>query len=116
MTVRQEVHKIGNELICRSSIINMRLAAVVQKIAFLQEFIKKRCPGAPAATIISRKKSGTQCVFEIIQKSEKGVDPSFIIQMTGFKELKIAKILYKLFKYGEIRIESKGRYVAIAGR
>jgi hypothetical protein len=36
--------------------------------------------------------------------------------MTGFKEQKIAKILYKLFKYGEIRIDSGGLYVGVAGR
>jgi hypothetical protein len=40
----------------------------------------------------------------------------FIKQVTGFKEQKIAKILYKLFKYGEIRIEPGGLYVAVAGR
>jgi hypothetical protein len=116
MTARQEVYKNGTELICRYSIIHMRLAAVVQKIAILQKFIKKRRSKVPVPTITSRKISGPQCVFEIIQKSEKGVDPSSIKQMTGFKEQKIAKILYKLFKYGEIRIESGGLYVAVASR
>jgi hypothetical protein len=116
MTARQEVHKIGIELICRYSFIQMGLTAVVQKITLLQEFIKKRCADAPAATIASRKKSGAQRVFEIIQSSEKGVDPLFIREMTGLKEQKTAKILYKLFKYGEIRIESGGLYVAVAGR
>jgi hypothetical protein len=96
--------------------IHVRLAAVVQKIAILQEVIKNKCTDAPAATIASRKQSGTQCVFEIIQRSEKGVDPLFINQMTGYKEKKIAKILYKLFKYGEIRIDSGGLYQAVAGR
>jgi hypothetical protein len=116
MTAQQEIHKIGIELIYRYSLINMRLAALVQKIKILQEFIKKRCADAPAATITSRKNSGPQCVFEIIQKSEKGVDPFSIKQMTGFKERKIAKILYKLFKYGEIRIESGGLYFAVPSR
>jgi len=116
MTARQEVHKIGIELICRYNTIQMRSTAVLQKIAILQEFIKKRCADAPAATIASRKQSGTQCVFEIIQRSEKGVDPILIKEMTGFKEQKIAKILYKLFKYGEIRIDSGGLYVGVAGR
>jgi len=116
MTARQEVHKIGAELICRYSMIHMRLAAVVQKIAILQEIIKKKCADAAVATITSRKKSGPQFVFEIIQSSGKGVDPFLIKQMTGFGEQKITKILYKLFKYGEIRIESGGLYVAAAGR
>lgn len=116
MTARQEVHKIGIELICRYNTIQMRSAAVLQKIAILQEFIKNKCADAPVATITSQKKSGTQCVLEIIQSSEKGVDPLFINQMTGYKEQKIAKILYKLFKYGEIRIDSGGLYVGVAGR
>jgi hypothetical protein len=114
MTARPEVQKIGIQLICRYNTIHMRSAAVLQKIAILQEFIKKRCADAPTAAIVSGKKSGTQSVFEIIQSSEKGADPLFIREMTGFKEQKIAKILYKLFKYGEIRIESGGLYVAVA--
>ena len=116
MTARQEVHKNCIELICRYSMIHMRLSAVLQKIETLQEFIRNRCADAAAATIAGRKKSGTQRVFEIIQGSEKGVEPLFIREMTGLKEQKIAKILYKLFKYGEIRIESGGLYVAVAGR
>jgi len=116
MTARQEVHKNCFELICRYSMIHMRLAAVLQKIETLQEFIKNRCAEAAAATIAGRNKSGTQRVLEIIQSSEKGVDPLFIKEMTGLKEQKTAKILYKLFKYGVIRIESGGLYVAVAGR
>lgn len=116
MTARQEVYKNGIGLVCRYSGIQMRLEAVVRKIASLQEFIAKSCREAAVATAACRKKSGPQCVFEIIQKSEKGVDPLSIRQMTGFKEQKIAKILYRLFKYGEIRIEPGGLYVAVAGR
>ena len=116
MTARQEVYKNGIGLVCRYSGIQMRLEAVVRKIASLQEFIAKSCSEAAVATAACRKKSGPQCVFEIIQKSENGVDPFFIKQMTGFREQKITKILYKLFKYGEIRIESGGLYVAAAGR
>jgi hypothetical protein len=116
MTARQEVYKNGIGLVCRYSGIQMRLEAVVQKIAILQEFIKRRCSEAAVATATCRKKSGPQCVFEIIQESENGVDPLFIRQVTGLKEQKIAKILHKLFKYGEIRIEPGGLYVAVAGR
>jgi hypothetical protein len=94
----------------------MGLTAVAQKITLLQEFAKKRCVDGPVATVAGQKKSGTQCVFEIIQSSEKGADPLFIREMTGFKEQKIAKILYKLFKYGEIRIESGGLYLPVVSR
>ena len=116
MTAIQEVYKNGIGLVCRYSGIQMRLAAVARKIASLQEFIAKRCSDAAGATAACRKKSGSQCVFEIIQKAEKGADPLSIKQVTGFKEQKISKILYKLFKYGEIRIEPGGLYVAVAGR
>ena len=112
MTARQEVHKIGFELICRTSSIRMRLAAVVPKIAILQELIRKRCVDAALPTMAGRRLSGTQQVLEVIQKSEKGADPWMLRQVTGFSEQKIAKILYKLFKYGEIRIESGGLYHA----
>jgi len=116
MIARQEIHKNGIELICRYSMIYTRLAAVLRKVAILQEFIKNRCAGSPAETIASLKKSSTQRVFEIIQSSKTGVDPLYIIEMTGLKEEKIARILHKLFKCGEVRIESGGLYVAVAGR
>ena len=116
MTARQEVHKIGFELICRYSSIRMRLAAVVPKIAILQELIRKRCVDAALPTMAGRRLSGTQQVLEVIQKSEKGVDPWMIRQVTGFSEQKTAKILYKLFKGGEIRIGSGGLYLAAAIR
>jgi hypothetical protein len=116
MTARQEVYKNGIGLVCRYSGIQMRLEAVVRKPASLQEFIAKSCSDAAVARAACRKKSGPQCVFEIIHESKKGVDPIFIKQVTGFTEQKIAKILYKLFKYGEIRIEPQGLYVAVSGR
>jgi len=116
MIARQEVYKNGIGLVCRYGGIQTRLEAVVRKIASLQEFLAKSCSGAAIATAACRKKSGPQCVLEIIQKSEKGVDPLFIKRVTGFKEQKIANILHRLFKYGEIRIEPGGLYVAVAGR
>ena len=108
MTARQEIYKNGIGLVCRYSGIQIRLAAVVRKIASLQGVIAKSCNNAAVAAAACRKKSGSQCVFEIIQKAEKGADPLSIRQATGFKEQKISKILYKLFKYGEIRIEPGG--------
>lgn len=116
MTARQEVHKIGIELICRYSMFRTRLADVVQKWAILRGFIEKECSDAAVATLIRRKVSGDQRVLEIIRNSEKGVDPLSIRQVTGFDEHKIARILYKLFKRGEIRIESGGLYLAAAIR
>lgn len=114
MTARQEVHKIGIELICRYSMFRTRFAGVVRKAAILPGFIEERCADAGATTRLRRKVSGTQRVFEIIQKSEKGVDPFLIRQLTGFDEQKIARILYKLFKNGQVRIESGGLYLAAA--
>lgn len=116
MTARQEIHKIGIESICRYNIIHVHLTAVVQKLGILREFIKKGCTDAAAARIAGRKISGTQRVFEIIQKSNNGLNPLIIRQVTGYSEQKTAKILYKLFKYGQIRIEPGGLYLAAAIR
>lgn len=116
MAARQEIHKIGMELIGRYSMIRMRLTAVGRKAAVLQQLIKKGSDDAATTRIACRKISGTQRVFEVIQKSEKGVDPVFIRQVTGLREQKIAKILYKLFKSGDIKVESGGLYLAAAIR
>jgi len=116
MTARQEVHKIGIELICRYSMFRTRFAGVVRKAAILQKFVEKGCADAAATLNTRRKVSGTQRVLEAIQKSEEGMDPLLIRQVTGFNEQKTSKILYKLFKKGEIRIESGGLYLAAAVR
>ena len=116
MTNRQEAYRSGIGLVCRYGGIQMCLESVVLKMASLQEAIANRFSDAAVAKAACRKKSGSQRVFEIIHESEKGVAPSFIKQVTGFKEQKIAKILHTLFKYGEIRIEPGGLYVAVSGR
>ena len=91
----------------------MCLESVVLKMASLQEAIAKRFSDAAVAKDVCRKKSESQRIYEIIHASEKGVAPSIIKQATGFKEQKIAKILHTLFKYGEIRIEPGGLYIAV---
>jgi hypothetical protein len=116
MTARQEVLRIGIELFCRYSMFRTRFAGVLQKWTILRGFIEKGCADAAVATLILRKVSGAQRVLEIIRKSEKGEDPLSIRRVTGFDEHKIARILYKLFKRGEIRIESGGLYHAAAIR
>jgi hypothetical protein len=115
MTTRQEVYRSGTGFVCRYGGIQMCLESVVLKMASLQEAIAKRFSDAAVAKAVCRKKSGFQRVFEIIHESEKGVSPLVIKQVTGFKEQKIAKILHTQFKYGEIRIEPGGLYVAVAG-
>jgi hypothetical protein len=85
-------------------------------MASLQEAVAKRFSDAAVAKAACREKSESQRVFEIIHESENGVAPLIIKQATGFKEQKTAKILHTLFKYGEIRIEPGGLYVAVAGR
>ena len=49
----------------------------------------------------------------IIQNSGEGVDPKTLKQMTGFNKQKVHKILYKLFKHGEIRIIPGGLYTGV---
>ena len=116
MTNRQAFYRSCTGLVYRYSGIHMHLESVVQKITTLQESIAKICSDAMPAKAARWEKSGSQCVFEIIHGSEKGVAPSFIKQATGFQEQKIAQILHTLFKFGEIRIEPGGLYVAVDRR
>jgi hypothetical protein len=44
---------------------------------------------------------------------KKGAGPMHPIQVTGFNKRKVSKIIYKLFKHDEIRIESGGLYTGI---
>jgi hypothetical protein len=110
MNAGQELHKRSTQPANLSKTTHINSTTLAEKLSKVQKVIKKRF----AAKLTTKKTCGDMpgslCVLVIIQKSEKGVDPRTVKQMTGFKRKKVHKILYKLFKHGEIKIEGGGGY------
>ncbi len=55
-------------------------------------------------------RSGTDCVLQIIRKSNTGIHPRILAQVTGYRKLELDKILHRLFTDGEIMVEPGGVY------
>jgi hypothetical protein len=113
MNAGQELHKRSNQPANLSNTTHINSTTLAEKVSKIQKVIKKRF----AARLTTKKACGDMpgslCVLVIIQKSEKGVDPRTVKQMTGFKRQKVHKILYKLFKHGDIMIEGGGLYAGV---
>jgi hypothetical protein len=69
---------------------------------------KKKAPARKKAKV-----SGSDAVFKIIKRSNKGVGTAVLKQKTGFKEKKIRDTIYRLKKQRKIKSVQKGFYVAI---
>ncbi len=104
--ISKDLHKLSKKIHKLSETLAQKEAKVKKKIESMPKSKRK-------ATQTGLKKPGIQRVLEIIQGSEQGVDPKAIKHMTGFTKEKVHKILYKLFKDGEIMIESGGLYSGV---
>jgi hypothetical protein len=105
--------KRHNQLANLSNTLHIHTTAFTEKASKFRKAIKKRFTAEPTAKKTCGNMPGTLCVLVIIQNSEEGVDPRTVKQMTGFNKQKVHKILYKLFKHGEIRIEGGGLYAGV---
>ena len=113
MNAGQELHEHSNQPANLFNTTCINSTTLAEKVSKVQKVIKKRL----AAKLTTKKTCGDMpgslCVLVIIQKSEKGIDPRTVKQMTGFKRQKVHKILYKLFKHGEIKIGGGGLYAGV---
>lgn len=113
MKIQQKLFMNSHPFVDLSNKMHTSFAAFVQKASKAKKVIVKNFAIQPAAKKTCGDMPGTFCVLDIIQNSEDGVDPRTLKQMTGFNKHKVHKILYKLFKNGEIRIEGGGLYTGV---
>jgi len=113
MRTGHELHDRNSQLFNLFNKIHIRSTTLAEKAIRVQNVVKKRFAAQLATKKTCANMSGTFCVMKIIQHSKKGVDPKSLKQMTGFNRQKVHKILYKLFKHGEIRIDSGGVYSGV---
>ena len=59
------------------------------------------------------KKTDTDKVLEIINRSKKGVDTATLIKKTGFDQKKVRNMLNRTYKQGKITRVEKGIYVGV---
>ena len=59
------------------------------------------------------KKTDTDKVLEIINRSKKGVDTATLMKKTGFDQKKVRNILFRTYKQGKITRAEKGIYVGV---
>jgi hypothetical protein len=60
---------------------------------------------------IPKQPTAADTVLTIIKRSKKGVDTSALMEKTGYDRKKVANIIFKLKKQGEIKNAGKGLYV-----
>ena len=59
------------------------------------------------------KKTDTDKVLEIINRSKKGVDTATLMKKTGFNQKKVRNMLNRTYKQGKITRVEKGIYVGV---
>ena len=69
--------------------------------------VTKKAPAKAA------KKTDTDKVLAIINRSKKGVDTAALVKKTGFNQKKVRNILNRTYKQGKITRVGKGIYVGV---
>ena len=59
------------------------------------------------------KKTDTDKVLAIINRSKKGVDTAMLMKKTGFDQHKVRNMLNRTYKQGKIKRIAKGIYVGV---
>jgi len=61
----------------------------------------------------AKKKTAADTVLAVISRSKKGVDSATLAKKTGYDKKKIANIVFKLKKQGNIKSVSRGVYTKV---
>jgi len=65
---------------------------------------------AKKAPVRVGKKTDTDKILAIVNRSKKGVDTATLIKKTGFDQKKVRNILHRTYKQGKITRAGKGIY------
>ncbi len=116
MTIAKDLQTISNEL--------MKLVKQTEKLA--AELGKAEKPKAKSVKIKTKpkavtkkapaksgKKTDTDKVLEIINRSKKGVDTATLMKKTGFNQKKVRNMLNRTYKQGKITRVGKGIYIGV---
>ncbi len=116
MTLTKDLQAVSKEL--------TKLANQTEKlVAALEKAEKTKArsvkPKAKAKAVIKKapvkaaKKTDTDKVLEIINRSKKGVDTATLMKKTGFNKKKVRNMLNRTYKQRKITRVEKGIYVGV---
>ena len=115
MTITKDLQAISKEL---TKLVNQieKLAAELEKTEkpkarSVKPKTKARAVITKKAPVKAAKKTDTDKVLEIINRSKKGVDTATLMKKTGFNQKKVRNMLNRTYKQGKITRVAKGIYV-----
>jgi lambda repressor-like predicted transcriptional regulator len=116
MIITKDLQVISKEL---KKLVNQieKLAVALGKV---EQPKAKSVKTKPKAKAVSKKapakrgkKTDTDKVLAIINRSKKGVDTAALVKKTGFDQKKVRNILNRTYKQGKITRVAKGIYVGV---
>ena len=116
MTITKDLQAVSKEL---SKLVKQteKLAAALEKAekpkAKSVKTQTKATAVAKKAPAKAAKKTDTDRVLAIINRSRKGVDTAALMKKTGFNQKKVRNILNRTYKQGKITRAEKGIYVGV---
>jgi len=116
MTITKDLQAVSKEL---SKLVKQteKLAAALEKAEKPKaKFVKtqtKATAVAKKAPAKAAKKTDTDRVLAIINRSKKGLDTAALMKKTGFNQKKVRNILNRTYKQGKITRAEKGIYVGV---
>ena len=116
MTITKDLQAISKEL---KKLVNQieKLATELGKAGKPKAKSVKTKPKAKTvakkAPVKVAKKTDTDKVLEIINRSKKGVDTATLMKKTGFDQKKVRNMLNRTYKQGKITRVEKGIYVGV---
>jgi len=117
MTVIKDLQAISKEL-TKLAKQTEKLAAALEKAG--KPKAKSVKTKTKAKTVITKKapakggkKTDTDKLLAIINRSKKGVDTATLMKRTGFDQKKVRNMLNRTYKQGKITRVEKGIYVGV---
>jgi predicted Rossmann fold nucleotide-binding protein DprA/Smf involved in DNA uptake len=112
MTLTKDLQAIGKEL--------TKLIKQIEKLAAALEKTEKPKATSVKAKVVTKKapakaakKTDTDKLLEIINRSKKGIDTATLMKKTGFNQKKVRNMLNRTYKQGKITRVEKGIYVGV---
>ena len=116
MTMTKNVQAISKELTKLVKQIE-KLAAELEKAEKTKATSVKTKAKAKAVTkkapVKAVKKTDTDKLLAVINRSKKGVDTATLMKKTGFNQKKVRNMLNRTYKQGKITRVEKGIYVGV---
>ena len=116
MTISKDLQAVSKELTKLAKQTEMLAAALGKAEKPKAKSVKTKTTTqavAKKAPAKGGKKTDTDKVLAIINRSKKGVDTAALMKKTGFDQKKVRNILHRTYKQGKISRVEKGSYVGV---